>query len=143
MGKNKKSIYILVFSNFLICLGIGLVIPVTPFIKNEYHFTTSQMGVMTSLFAFAQFIASPIVGKMSDKIGRKPLQRYELFQLAAEGLKITALGISALNYFARFYERTFSAKWKTGIVDSDMSEQSVKSTQRKQVRLAREVEKND
>lgn len=73
MGKNKKSIYILVISNFLICLGIGLVIPVTPFIKNEFHYTTSQMGVMTSLFAFAQFIASPIVGKMSDKVGRKPV----------------------------------------------------------------------
>jgi Arabinose efflux permease len=54
-------------------LGIGLVIPVTPFIKNEFHYTTSQMGVMTSLFAFAQFIASPIVGKMSDKVGRKPV----------------------------------------------------------------------
>lgn len=71
--KNKKSIYILVFSNFLICLGIGLVIPVTPFIKNEFHYTTSDMGVMTSLFALAQFIASPIVGRISDKVGRKPI----------------------------------------------------------------------
>ncbi|MFC6323663.1 MFS transporter [Companilactobacillus baiquanensis] len=73
MGKNKRSIYILVFSNFLICLGIGLVIPVTPFIKNEFHYTTSDMGLMTSLFAFAQFIASPIVGKLSDRVGRKPV----------------------------------------------------------------------
>ncbi|MCH4008714.1 MFS transporter [Companilactobacillus sp.] len=71
--KNKRSIYILVFSNFLICLGIGLVIPVTPFIKNEFHYTTSDMGVMTSLFALAQFIASPIVGRISDRIGRKPI----------------------------------------------------------------------
>ncbi|AKP68301.1 MFS transporter [Companilactobacillus ginsenosidimutans] len=71
--EHRKSIYILVFSNFLICLGIGLVIPVTPFIKNEFHYTTSDMGVMTSLFAFAQFIASPIVGRISDKIGRKPV----------------------------------------------------------------------
>lgn len=71
--KHKKSIYILVFSNFLICLGIGLVIPVTPFIKNEFHYTTSDMGVMTSLFALAQFIASPIVGRISDRVGRKPI----------------------------------------------------------------------
>lgn len=71
--KNKRSIYILVFSNFLICLGIGLVIPVTPFIKNEFHYTTSNMGVMTSLFALAQFIASPIVGRISDRLGRKPI----------------------------------------------------------------------
>lgn len=82
MGKNKKSIYILVASNFLICLGIGLVIPVTPFIKNEFHYTTSQMGVMTSLFAFAQFVASPIVGKMSDKVGRKPVIVIGLFTYA-------------------------------------------------------------
>ncbi|MGR3741731.1 MFS transporter [Companilactobacillus sp. DQM5] len=69
----KRSIYILIFGNFLICLGIGLVIPVTPFIKNSYHYTTTQMGLMTSLFALAQFIASPIVGRISDKIGRKPV----------------------------------------------------------------------
>ncbi|WP_125713022.1 MFS transporter [Companilactobacillus kedongensis] len=79
MGKNKRSIYILVFSNFLICLGIGLVIPVTPFIKNEFHYTTSDMGLMTSLFAFAQFIASPIVGKLSDRVGRKPVIAIGLF----------------------------------------------------------------
>ncbi|GKQ42640.1 tetracycline resistance MFS efflux pump [Companilactobacillus sp. RD055328] len=69
----KKSIYILIFGNFLICLGIGLVIPVTPFIKTTYNYTTTQMGLMTSLFALAQFIASPFVGRLSDKIGRKPL----------------------------------------------------------------------
>ncbi len=80
--KDKKSIYILVFSNFLICLGIGLVIPVTPFIKNEFHYTTSDMGVMTSLFAFAQFVASPIVGRISDKIGRKPVIVAGLFTYA-------------------------------------------------------------
>lgn len=71
--KTKRSIYILIFGNFLICLGIGLVIPVTPFIKNSYHYTTTQMGFMTSLFALAQFVASPIVGRVSDKIGRKPV----------------------------------------------------------------------
>ncbi|MQS88891.1 MFS transporter [Companilactobacillus mishanensis] len=80
--KNKRSIYILIFSNFLICLGIGLVIPVTPFIKNEFHYTTSDMGVMTSLFALAQFVASPIVGRISDKIGRRPVIVVGLFTYA-------------------------------------------------------------
>jgi DHA1 family multidrug resistance protein-like MFS transporter len=31
------------------------------------------MGLMSSLFALVQFIGSPIVGRISDKIGRKPL----------------------------------------------------------------------
>ena len=69
----KRIIFIVLFCEFLICLGMSLIFPVEPFIKNEYHFTAFDMGVMSSLFAFVQFIASPIVGRISDKIGRKPM----------------------------------------------------------------------
>ena len=44
-----------------------------PFIKNEYHFSAFDMGVMSALFALVQFIASPVVGRISDKTGRKPM----------------------------------------------------------------------
>lgn len=59
--KKRRAIFILIFSEFLVCLGIGLVIPVMPFIKNELHLTATDMGIMSALFAFAQFVASPIV----------------------------------------------------------------------------------
>lgn len=71
--ETKRAILIIVLANFIICLGWGLIIPVEPFIKQEYHLTAGQMGIMTSLFAFSQFIFSPIVGKLSDKIGRPSL----------------------------------------------------------------------
>ncbi|WP_261810083.1 MFS transporter [Levilactobacillus humaensis] len=71
--KTKRAIFILIFSEFLVCLGISLVIPVMPFIKNELHLTATDMGIMNSLFAFAQFVASPIIGRLSDRIGRKPV----------------------------------------------------------------------
>ncbi|AXX64228.1 MFS transporter [Bombilactobacillus bombi] len=69
--ETKRAIYILIFGNFLICLGISLVIPVEPFIKKMYGYSTTDIGIMTSLYAFAQFIASPIIGRASDRIGRK------------------------------------------------------------------------
>ena len=69
----KRVIFVVLFCEFLICLGMSLIFPVEPFIKNEYHFTAFDMGVMSSLFAFVQFIASPIVGRISDKVGRKPM----------------------------------------------------------------------
>jgi len=31
------------------------------------------MGIMNALFAFAQFVASPLIGRLSDRIGRKPV----------------------------------------------------------------------
>ncbi|RRG10882.1 MAG: MFS transporter [Lactobacillus sp.] len=75
----KRAILILVLSEFLVCLGISLVIPVMPFIKNELHLTATDMGIMTSLFAFTQFVASPIIGRVSDHLGRKPVLVIGLF----------------------------------------------------------------
>ena len=71
--QTRRAILILVFSEFLVCLGISLVIPVMPFIKNELHLTAIDMGIMNALFALAQFVASPIIGRVSDKLGRKPV----------------------------------------------------------------------
>jgi len=50
-----------------------LIIPVMPFLKTELHLTATDMGIMNALFAFAQFVASPLIGRLSDKIGRKPV----------------------------------------------------------------------
>ncbi|GAW63627.1 major facilitator superfamily permease [Ligilactobacillus acidipiscis DSM 15836] len=75
----KKAIFILIFSEFLICLGISIVIPVMPFLRNELHLSAFSMGVMNALFAFAQFVASPIIGRISDRIGRKPILVLGLF----------------------------------------------------------------
>lgn len=69
----RKIIIVVIFCEFLICLGMSLIFPVMPFIKNEYHFSAFDMGVMSSLFAFVQFIASPVVGRISDRVGRKPM----------------------------------------------------------------------
>ncbi|MFC6254106.1 MFS transporter [Secundilactobacillus hailunensis] len=72
-AKVKRAILILILSEFLVCLGIGLVIPVMPFLKTQLHLSAFDMGVMTALFAFAQFVASPIIGRISDQVGRKPI----------------------------------------------------------------------
>ena len=69
----KKIIAVVICCEFLICLGMSLIFPVMPFIKNEYHFSAFDMVVMSSLFAFVQFVASPVVGQTSDKMGRKPM----------------------------------------------------------------------
>lgn len=78
----KKIIAVVIFCEFLICLGMSLIFPVMPFIKNEYHFSAFDMGVMSSLFAFVQFVASPVVGRISDRTGRKPMLVWGLLVFA-------------------------------------------------------------
>ncbi|MDO4903714.1 MAG: MFS transporter [Limosilactobacillus sp.] len=69
----KKVIGIMIFCEFLVFLGLSLIFPVMPFIKNKYHFSAFDMGVMSALFALVQFVVSPIAGRVSDKVGRKPM----------------------------------------------------------------------
>lgn len=72
--KSKKRMMNLAISNlFLVFLGAGLVIPVLPTLKEQMHFSGTTMGMMISIFAIAQLVASPIAGALSDKIGRKKL----------------------------------------------------------------------
>lgn len=71
--QTKRAIFILVFSEFLVCLGMSLIFPVMPFIKNKLHLSATDMGVMSALFALTQFISSPIIGRLSDRMGRKPI----------------------------------------------------------------------
>jgi DHA1 family tetracycline resistance protein-like MFS transporter len=48
-------------------------IPVLPFVIETYGAPEFVYGLMLSLYAFFQFIGSPILGKLSDSIGRKPV----------------------------------------------------------------------
>ncbi|MGO1337176.1 MAG: MFS transporter [Leuconostoc fallax] len=91
MKTKQWAIGILILSNFLICLGISMVIPVIPYIKNLLHLTATDMGIMNALYAFAQFLASPLVGRISDRVGRKQIIIFGLLLYAISEV-IFALG---------------------------------------------------
>ncbi|MGO3733105.1 MAG: MFS transporter [Vagococcus sp.] len=72
--ENKKSmLYLAIMNLFLVFLGVGLVIPVMPMLKEDMHLSGATMGLLISVFAVTQLIASPIAGHLSDKIGRKKI----------------------------------------------------------------------
>lgn len=75
---NKPFLFIL-FSAFLSIMGIGIIIPVVPFIVQQYipshnlNQIALTVGFLTSLYAFCQFFAAPVLGAMSDRFGRRPV----------------------------------------------------------------------
>ena len=74
--KNKPFLFIL-FTGFLSILGIGVIIPVIPFIIGKYTHNTNDIalyvGLLVSLYSFFQFFAAPVLGALSDKYGRRPI----------------------------------------------------------------------
>jgi MFS family permease len=59
---------------FIDLLGFGILIPILPvFASKQLHISDFGIGVLFASFSFVQFIFNPILGKLSDKYGRRPL----------------------------------------------------------------------
>jgi len=71
MKKQNMMLTIVLMNLFIVFLGIGLVIPVTPSIMNELNISGSVVGYMVAAFAITQLMISPIAGHWADRFGRK------------------------------------------------------------------------
>lgn len=54
-------------------LGIGLLVPIVPYIVREFRSDALTVGLLTVAYAVAQFFAAPLLGRISDRVGRKPV----------------------------------------------------------------------
>src|SRR3989344_2424341 len=54
-------------------LGYGIIIPILYSYSQKYGFSDFQKGLLFSAVFVAQFISTPVIGRMSDKYGRRPL----------------------------------------------------------------------
>ena len=74
----RRVLRLVVITVFLDLIGFGLVIPLLPLYVTTMGGTAQQVGFIVSLFAAAQFLATPILGKMSDKYGRRAVILWSL-----------------------------------------------------------------
>lgn len=62
---------------FIDMLGIGLIVPVLPLLVGEFVTGREQQalwfGLMTTVFGLMQFIFMPMLGALSDRVGRRPV----------------------------------------------------------------------
>ncbi len=70
--KNKRlfNIFVIVFIDLL---GFGLILPLLPFYADQYGATPLVVGLLTAIYAAAQLIGAPLLGRLSDRIGRRPI----------------------------------------------------------------------
>jgi DHA1 family tetracycline resistance protein-like MFS transporter len=73
---------------FIDLIGFGMVIPILPFYAETAPFnaTPFEIGILFSIYSWMQFFFAPILGRLSDRYGRRPI------------LFISLLG-SAVGYF--------------------------------------------
>lgn len=72
-SNNNKALITIFFVVFIDLMGFGLILPLLPFIAEKFSANALQIGLLTAVYSFFQFIASPILGRLSDRYGRKKL----------------------------------------------------------------------
>ena len=67
---------------FIDMLGIGLAIPVLPILVGEFvesrDLQAYWFGILVTVFGLLQFLCMPILGALSDKIGRRPVLLFSM-----------------------------------------------------------------
>lgn len=72
MVKNKNLLIIALIA-LVNMLGYGIVIPILYSYSHKFGLSDFQNALLFSLFSICQFISTPVIGRMSDKYGRRPL----------------------------------------------------------------------
>lgn len=81
MSQSCKPRLIILSTIGLDALGIGLVFPILPRLLQDVTGTTDiapYIGVMAALYALMQFVCAPVLGALSDKLGRRPILLFSL-----------------------------------------------------------------
>lgn len=79
MRKQKIVIFLTVLIDVL---GLGLVVPIMPLYVEKFGASPFLIAAFFSIYSLFQFVASPVLGALSDKYGRRPVLIISLFGTA-------------------------------------------------------------
>src|SRR4030042_933238 len=88
--KNSRllTIFLIVFVDLL---GFSLILPLLPYYAGAYGATPTIIGLLVASYSAAQLIGAPLLGRLSDRIGRKPVL---LISVIGTGIGFLLLGFA-------------------------------------------------
>lgn len=68
-----SPLVIIFLTVFIDLLGFGIIIPLLPFYAERFGATAFTVGLISTSFSLMQFVWSPLWGRLSDRVGRRPI----------------------------------------------------------------------
>ncbi|QIF00488.1 MFS transporter [Roseimicrobium sp. ORNL1] len=105
MSSPRRTQFFLIFATILLStIGFGVCIPVLPLYAQQFQASNFENGLLTGIFSLMVVIGSPLWGRLSDRVGRRPV------------LLISILG-SALGYFIMGHGHSLAMLFVGRIID--------------------------
>ncbi len=68
-----KRLWVLMVTAFVDMIGFALLLPLIPLYATRFGADAFTVGILIAAFAFAQMVAAPLWGRLSDRTGRRPV----------------------------------------------------------------------
>ena len=75
----KRALRIIFLIMLMDVVGMSIMFPVAPYIVQRYSSEALMVTMLTVIYAGAQFFAAPALGKISDRVGRRPVLLVSVF----------------------------------------------------------------
>jgi MFS transporter, DHA1 family, tetracycline resistance protein len=85
-------------------VGFGIVLPILPLYARRYGASSLESTLLVAAFSAASFVFSPIWGRVSDRVGRKPVLIISLVGTAVGSLTTGLAGGLALLFVGRLLD---------------------------------------
>jgi DHA1 family tetracycline resistance protein-like MFS transporter len=108
-NKRLSSIFLVVFIDLL---GFSLILPLLPYYAKTFQANQTVTGILIASYALMQLIGAPILGRFSDRFGRRPVLLLSVFG--------TFLGFLLLG-FANTLWMLFAARIIDGLTGGNLS----------------------
>ena len=111
IAPRRRALLTVFLTILLDLIGFGMILPFLTFYAQEFHATPLQIGLLFSSYSLTQLLCAPLLGRLSDRVGRRPVLlasiagsaiSYVIFALAPSYavllLARSLSGVAAANY---------------------------------------------
>jgi multidrug resistance protein len=82
-------------------VGFGIVLPLLPFYADRFGASGTQVGLLITVYSIAQFFLAPFWGRLSDRVGRRPILIFGLLGSSASYVVFAFAGSLGILFLSR------------------------------------------
>jgi MFS transporter, DHA1 family, tetracycline resistance protein len=99
----KPSLIVVFLTVFIDLIGFGIVMPILPLYSERFGAKGYEIGLIIASFSVMQFLFSPWWGRLSDRVGRRPVL-------------LVSLAAGAMSYAMFAWASMLSGRWALGLI---------------------------
>src|SRR3989475_5717292 len=73
MHATRSRVAVIFLTILIDLIGFGIVIPIVPYYAKRFGAGGFEFGVLLGVYSLMQFFAAAVLGRLSDRVGRRPV----------------------------------------------------------------------